>query len=1283
MIGLPSSKRTAAFLLAFTLFTISAAFAQTKLPPKQRALELLAQNITATGLSQTQLENFIVSDAYEDKRSGIFLVYLQQTRLNIPVYNKISIYSFRYDSLIEKKQDFIRRFPASSAKSTGYFVDAEQAVRLASNHFSIPLFKNPEILARDESRKRFIYRVAGQGIDSTTSELVWLPVGDGNVVRLAWNVRIVSPDKQGDWFVRIDAHTGEYLNDNSLTVSERMTEDCALIPATKTSVHSVTDHSPTTVSNFDSDPNFVIQSSAAFAPPPPSVTSASYRVYPVYLESQNFGSRVLETNPWERAGVGNNATTLGWHFDNTTNYDLTRGNNVWAQEDLAGADATTGLTDNSTTAIPALTFDKPVDFSQNPSNNSNMRAAIDNLFYWNNIMHDVSYQYGFDEAAGNFQTSNLGRGGIGNDYVHAFAESGGGMNNANFNTPPDGQNPTMRMYQWNTAVIPSLQVSSPSPIPTSYNIVEGAINLNSQLGYTGSKTANIVRVLDAGGTSQGCGFISNAAALAGNIALVDRGGGCSFAIKIKNIQNAGAIAVIVVNNVAGAPLVMGGTDLTITIPAVMISMDDGTILKNNLTGLAGTLSTTGLFRDGSLDNGIIAHEYTHGISNRLTGGPASAGCLVNAEQMGEGWSDYVSLMLTTNWAAAGTGDGANARTVGSYALSQTSTGGGIRIYPYSTNMTVDPWTYGMMAGSTGGEVHTIGEIWCSALWDMTWNIIQQEGINADIYRGSGGNNIALQLVVAGMKYQPCSPGFLDARDAILKADSILYGYRHKCAIWNAFARRGMGRSASQGSSNSYTDQVQAMDLPVGLGISKTADKNSFHNGENITYTINAYCDCGSLSNISIVDTLADGLTYVSSSGGTYISPSVRFTGINFMPGETKTFTIQAKVSGNPGSDILINDTRDPANYSWTSSIIVGGTQWSSVTTRAHSGSGSWFAPDQPTRTDFVLTSGNLLLDTLSVLSFWHYFETDPGYDGGLVEISTDGGSVWQDLGAYMTMNRYNSSLDPSVTGLGNRAAFTGSSGGVFIQTVITLTGFAGTTARIRFRFASDVIDGGAGWWVDDIVLTNEKGIVNNAFAYTGTTLLSKNNTYGFLTAGIVLPVHFINFEANKQGSSAALHWRVADEVNVSKYVVERSRDGVDFQAIDEVAYNATGGGDKDYYYTDRNPLAGNNYYRIAEQDIDGRSTISNVRLVRFTGGRGSIILSPVPTYNHKAQLIIGYESTGTFNAYLVNNAGQVLKVFKVQKGTNDLNLENFVPGVYYLKVQLSDGRTEVKKLIIQ
>jgi hypothetical protein len=174
--------------------------------------------------------------------------------------------------------------------------------------------------------------------------------------------------------------------------------------------------------------------------------------------------------------------------------------------------------------------------------------------------------------------------------------------------------------------------------------------------------------------------------------------------------------------------------------------------------------------------------------------------------MGEGWSDYIALMVTTKWGSATVSDGAKARPLGTYVSGQPTNGPGIRVHPYSTNLSIDPWTYADIK-STGGEVHTIGEIWCSVIWEMTWNIIQQAGIKGNLYKANltGGNNIALRLVMEGLKLQPCKPGFVDGRDAILKADTILYGGTYSAAIWKAFAKRGLGIFASQGSSNNYRD----------------------------------------------------------------------------------------------------------------------------------------------------------------------------------------------------------------------------------------------------------------------------------------------------------------------------------------------------------------------------------------------------------------------------------------------------------------------------------------------
>jgi extracellular elastinolytic metalloproteinase len=97
-----------------------------------------------------------------------------------------------------------------------------------------------------------------------------------------------------------------------------------------------------------------------------------------------------------------------------------------------------------------------------------------------------------------------------------------------------------------------------------------------------------------------------------------------------------------------------------------------------------------------------------------------------------------------------------------------------------------------------------------------WNLVDRYGYNANLYAhwSSAGNNTALQLVMDGMKIQPCRPGFVDGRNAILTADQALTGGANQCEIWRGFAKRGLGASASQGESTNRTDGVQAFDLPA-------------------------------------------------------------------------------------------------------------------------------------------------------------------------------------------------------------------------------------------------------------------------------------------------------------------------------------------------------------------------------------------------------------------------------------------------------------------------------------
>ena len=130
---------------------------------------------------------------------------------------------------------------------------------------------------------------------------------------------------------------------------------------------------------------------------------------------------------------------------------------------------------------------------------------------------------------------------------------------------------------------------------------------------------------------------------------------------------------------------------------------------------------------------------------------------------------------------------------------------------------MNPSTYASVANVAAiSQPHGIGYVWNTMLWDMYWNLIDRYGYNANIYDSwsTGGNNLAIQLVMDGMKFQPCRPGFVDGRDAILAADVALTGGRNQCEIWRAFAGRGLGGNANQGLSTDRTDGVEDFTLPA-------------------------------------------------------------------------------------------------------------------------------------------------------------------------------------------------------------------------------------------------------------------------------------------------------------------------------------------------------------------------------------------------------------------------------------------------------------------------------------
>ena len=153
---------------------------------------------------------------------------------------------------------------------------------------------------------------------------------------------------------------------------------------------------------------------------------------------------------------------------------------------------------------------------------------------------------------------------------------------------------------------PNLRVNSPASIAGNYLV--GTASFGAPLSYPGI-TGDVVQALDAANASgpttfDACTAITNAGAVAGNIALVDRGT-CGFVVKEANVQAAGAVAMLVADNVAGSPPAgLGGTDPTLLIPAVRITLADGNTIKAQL----GTGVNVSLLLDLTLRAGADATD---------------------------------------------------------------------------------------------------------------------------------------------------------------------------------------------------------------------------------------------------------------------------------------------------------------------------------------------------------------------------------------------------------------------------------------------------------------------------------------------------------------------------------------------------------------------------------------------------------------------------------------------------------------------------------------------------
>lgn len=794
----------------------------------------------------------------------------------------------------------------------------------------------------------------------------------------------------------------------------------------------------------------------------------------------------------------------------------TNGNNVDAYADLA---APTGLGDGDFRAMASgNAFNYAYNTAQGPlASTTQQMAAITSLFYVVSWLHDFWYDAGFTEVAGNAQAFNYDRGGVEGDPLLAEAQDSalaGSRNNANMATPEDGMSPRMQVYLWNGKDARTMSLAPSGRMP---------INGGSSFGPKDfTVTGSVVLGQDGAGVNptDGCTPFTNT--LTGVLVLVDRGN-CTYKTKTTNAQAAGALGIIIANNVASSTPPTLGDDPTLaepTIPSVSITMEEGAAIKADLG--AGAVSAT-LQRtvapelDGSLDSTLIAHEFGHYVHHRLS--------ICNngmCRAMSEGWGDFSALLLL-----ARPGDDLH----GAFPFSVYSTQGnagdpkyfGIRRAPYSVNFAINAMMFRHMASgeplpthplqpaNSNAEIHNAGEIWAAALWEV-YVALQQARAPSESFLDVRAK--MARYVVSGLSLVPEEASPLETRDGILAAALAESPADHALMI-QAFARRGFGSCA-------VAPPPSSIDF---LGITESTIVAG--NPQIATMAVEDGCDDDGVIDTGETATLklhvinqghaplTDVTLAVTSElpGVTVLTPPMQLARLDSFattdlevavaldPGVTEALAadLVLRVTSTGGCEDLVNiplaarfniddvkassatDTFDAFQSYWEPWVIA----WHHV--RLTALDGIWHGDDLSLTSDTRLTSPRLVGDATTPLTitFLHRYQfeatTTANWDGGVLEYSVDDGATWMDI-SDLAVPGYTGVLSKdSGNELGDRMAYTGTNAAWPEYDTVTLdlgTALADQAFRFRFRIGTDGGTGAAGWDIDDVAFA---GIVGTPF----------------------------------------------------------------------------------------------------------------------------------------------------------------------------------------------------------
>ncbi len=792
-------------------------------------------------------------------------------------------------------------------------------------------------------------------------------------------------------------------------------------------------------------------------------------------------------DPWLAAGA---SETTGNNADAFINLDYVEGFDVG---DVRGDVTAAGV------------FDRIYDVLLAPlASLTQQKAALTQAFYVVNWMHDWYYDSGFDERAGNAQLSNFGRGGLEGDPVLIETQWAAGEGRRDYNfiyMTWDGRPPRMHFTVDRGGDRHRLSVPA---------LARDLVNQGARFGPAEYELTGELAAVTGLCTAPVAG------ALTGKIAFPTVAAPCEPARQVKNAQDAGALATLLVAATPSGPLLLLDRHNVdgITTPAQSIGGSDGNSVRAALA--SGPVSVTmerklDVERDGALDSMLVAHEWAHHMYYRLTGCEGGGNPQCNA--MMEGWADFMAVHMVLR---------AGDDPYGSYALAPYLAADssayvdpayfGIRRFPSSASFARNPLTFAHLSngvpvptsapmqdwGNNNWETHSAGEVWSAMLFEAYAALLADPARSFEASR-----RLMSDYVVAGLELTPAGATFTEGRDAILAAVAAADAHDLD-VVAHAFARRGFGSCAKPPRTKgdygfghvvedfSVKPWLSLADIVLVEDAARCEPDGVLDGGETGALRLTVR-NAGPVKMVGATITLTSSLPGVTfPHGAQVIVPDVApFASVTMVLPVAVDDTVATGASLTLGIDAAHPDSCDPLvqtrllarlNHdeapavSTRDDVETVATVWNptgdgaaAVFNRIANPDGNrvWHAVDRPFSSDTALESPDLHVGTSApfVIHFAQRYLLDTEFgspltflDGGLIELSTDAGMTWQDVSIWADAGYDGEIVTDYGSPIGGRRAYGGRSASypAAHQMNIDLgTALAGQTVRVRFRLVAD------------------------------------------------------------------------------------------------------------------------------------------------------------------------------------------------------------------------------------